>query len=256
MLSSNNEEILNSKKTLVFDETGKIMLALDTLVIKKNIDSVFFKTEPEIFFKDFVSYLKTNPNQEVIIHSDYSANEDFNTPNLGTSRGMFIANYLSKLGFNPDKIRVKSIIKDIDFIENEPHYGGVSFQLKTLSKSRLKEIEENRIITKTVYPKFTFSSIVANKQLKESVDELKEILEQYPNKKVEVIGHTDNIGSKTDNYQMALKYARQVRYYLINKAEIPAEKVTASSQGELSPIDVNTTQAGRENNLRIEFVIQ
>lgn len=255
-LTSSNEDFLNSKKTLVFDESNKIIFGLDTLQIKKNIDSVFFKSTPEDYFAKLVSYLERNPDKEVIIHSDYSANEDFNTPNLGTARGKYIINILSKLGINPDKVSVKSIIKDIDFDDNEPYYNGISFHLKTLSESRLKEIEENKVITKIVYPTFTFSSIVANKQFRESVDELKDILQQYPHKKVEVIGHTDNIGSKLDNYELALKYARQVRYYLINKTGIPAEKVTASSQGELNPIDVNTSSTGRGNNRRIEFVIK
>ncbi len=254
--SNINEALLNSKKTLVLDESNDILFALDTLIIKKNIDSVFFKKAPENYFAPLISYLESNTNKEVIIHSDYSANEDFNTPNLGTARGTYIINMMSKLGVNTDKIRVKSNIKDIEFSDTVPYYGGISFQLKTLSESRLKEIEENRIITKIVYPTFTFSTIVVNEQFKKSVKELKALLDQYPDKKVEVIGHTDNIGSKADNYEMALKYARQARYYLIHKAGIPAEKVTVSSQGELSPIDLNTTKAGRENNRRLEFVIQ
>ena len=102
-LSNTNETLLNSKKTLVFDESNRILFALDTLQIKKNMDSVFFKSAPEDYFATLVSYLESNPDKEIIIHSDYSANEDFNTPNLGTARGKNIINILSKLGVNPDK---------------------------------------------------------------------------------------------------------------------------------------------------------
>ena len=50
-----------------------------------------------------------------------------------------------------------------------------------------------------------------------------------PNLIIEVIGHTDNIGNANDNYLLGLNYAKQVRWYFINKGGIDKNKVVASS---------------------------
>jgi len=92
--------------------------------------------------------------------------------------------------------------------------------------------------------------------LKDYAKELRQLFESNPNRKVKIIGHTDNIGSAVDNYQQGLKYAQQVRWYLINREGFDPKKLTALSEGESNPIDDNNSQAGRKNNLRIEFIIE
>lgn len=240
----------------IFNEKTDYLFSLDSMYFKKNIDSVFYQNESEFYLDPLINYFLSNEPLEMLIESDYSATERFETPNLGIKRGEYLSKMIVKQGVDPALIKVKSNIKDLNFNTENKIFGGIQIQLKPIDSTRMAEIEKDKLVQKVVYPNFTFSGIVANQELNDFADELKIILNQNPNKKVQIIGHTDNIGSAVDNYQQGLKYARQVMWYLINKKGFEQSSLSASSKGEESPIDDNNTQTGRKNNLRIEFIIE
>jgi len=246
----------NSARLFALNEKNEVLFAFDTIFIKKNKDSVYFKHKENGYTEVIANYLNENRNKELIIQSDYSASEDFTNPNLGLKRGQFLVKELVQSGADRNHISVKSFIKDLPFNRSNEFLGGIVFRIETISEKRLEEIEKNRTITRIVYPTFTFSTIYANKELKDFAAELKSIMQDYPRKSVQIIGHTDNIGSSIDNYQMGLKYAQQVRWYLINQEKLDKDRLKASSMGKDYPIDVNTTAAGRNKNRRIEFIIE
>lgn len=246
----------NEGRLHINDKSGEVLFSLDSIFILKNLDSVFFNAPKEVFFKPLVDFLKVNDSVEIIINSEYSATENFDIPNIGQKRGEYLIKELNKLGVNPYIISVKSIIREIEFNSENKSFGVISFQIKPLDEQRKAEMENNRIISQIVYPTFTFSEIIANQELKDYAKELKQLLESNLNRNAKIIGHTDNIGSAADNYQQGLKYAQQVRWYLINREGIDPKRLTALSEGESNPIDDNNTQTGRKNNLRIEFIIE
>jgi len=247
---------INTARLYAFNEKNEVLFIFDTIYLKKNKDSVFYKFLDKDYIQEIAKYLKTNKNKSLSIHSEYSAGEDFTTPNLGQKRGQFIQNKLLEAGDNRKFISIKSVIKELTFNERNEYYGGITFQIETLSKEKLEALEKSRTISRTIYPIFTFSTIYANKELKDFAIELRAIMEDYPEKKVQIIGHTDNIGSSIDNYEMGLKYAKQVRRYLINTEKLDKDRLKASSMGQENPIDVNTTAEGRNKNRRIEFLIE
>lgn len=240
----------------IFNEKTDYLFSLDSIYFKKNIDSVFYQNDSEYYLDPLIKYFLSNEPMEMLIESDYSATERFEIPNLGIKRGEYLSKMIVKQGIDPALIKVKSNIKDLNFNTENIIFGGIQIQLKPIDSTRMAEIEKDKLVQKVVYPNFTFSGIVANQELNDFADELKIILNQNPNKKVQIIGHTDNIGSAVDNYQQGLKYARQVMWYLINKKGFEQSSLSASSKGEESPIDDNNTQTGRKNNLRIEFIIE
>ena len=92
----------------------------------------------------------------------------------------------------------------------------------------------------------------------ESVAELKKVinfLNEYPNVKVELSGHTDSKGSDTYNLTLSENRARIVFEYLINVGKINKDRMTYKGYGETKPIDTNETEEGRANNRRTEFKI-
>lgn len=246
----------NKAKLYINDKNGEVLFSLDSISVLKNSDSFFYNSLKEIYFQPLLEHLKDKDDLEIIINSEYSATENFDTPNIGIKRGEFLRGELVKLGISPYILSVKSIIREIDFDEDNKVYGAVSFQMKPLDEERRAEIENNRVISQVVYPTFTFARILENKELRDYAKELKELFEANPNRKAKIIGHTDNIGSALDNYQQGLKYAQQVRWYLINREGFDPSRLTALSEGETNPIDNNNTQTGRKNNLRIEFIIE
>ncbi|MEX0313653.1 MAG: OmpA family protein [Allomuricauda sp.] len=79
-----------------------------------------------------------------------------------------------------------------------------------------------------------------------------QILNEYPNAKFTVEGHTDSVGSAKLNQSLSEKRANSVRDFLIDKG-IAAGRLTAIGYGEDKPIATNNTRAGRKQNRRVEI---
>ena len=73
-----------------------------------------------------------------------------------------------------------------------------------------------------------------------------------PSIRVEVAGHTDNVGRRAANQTLSEARARTVRDYLIGSG-IAAERVTARGYGMAQPIASNATPEGRAQNRRVEL---
>ncbi|GJI99516.1 outer membrane protein [Duganella rhizosphaerae] len=84
------------------------------------------------------------------------------------------------------------------------------------------------------------------------LDEMAAALQKVKGKKVEVIGHTDNVGLRESNLALSQARAEAVRTYLADKG-IPAEMVMVSGQGPDRPVAENSNAGGRARNRRIEF---
>lgn len=78
-------------------------------------------------------------------------------------------------------------------------------------------------------------------------------LNAYPDMKVEIRGHTDNVGKASSNLALSQRRANSVRYWVLNKGVQP-DRVVAKGYGEQNPIANNSTKEGRRLNRRIEFV--
>jgi outer membrane protein OmpA-like peptidoglycan-associated protein len=96
-------------------------------------------------------------------------------------------------------------------------------------------------------------------ELKEkSVTELQKVirfLNQNSNIKIEISGHTDNMGNASYNQQLSEKRAQSVYKYLVSNG-IASTRLSAKGLGQTQPIDTNETEEGRQNNRRIEFKIR
>ncbi len=200
------------------------------------------------------TYLLEHPDQEIHINSIYSPKERIITPNIGLQRAEFIYRQLVETGVPKEKIIIKSVIKDIIFNEKNNFNSSIYLTFKPLDKSRIELLKNSVPSTRTVYPNFSESGILANKDLKKLLNELTIYFANNPAKKVEIVGHTDKIGNGTDNYNIGLKYAKQVRWYLISKGNFDKTLLKASSKGESEPIDDNNTHRGRIANRRIEVI--
>jgi len=66
-------------------------------------------------------------------------------------------------------------------------------------------------------------------------------------------GYTDNVGSDALNLDLSQRRAEAVRGFLI-KNGVNGERVTARGYGEASPVASNDTEAGRQQNRRVEIV--
>ncbi|WP_162932404.1 OmpA family protein [Solimonas sp. K1W22B-7] len=102
--------------------------------------------------------------------------------------------------------------------------------------------------------KFEFDSDRLTEPAKLILNEVAETLKAYPTIKVDLEGHTDNVG--TDNYNLGLseRRANTVKVYLASRS-IEAPRMNPVGYGETRPIDTNDTEEGREENRRVELKV-
>ena len=86
------------------------------------------------------------------------------------------------------------------------------------------------------------------------LNELSEFLLEYPNFKMELGGHTNNIPLKAYCDSLSLERAEQVYIYLINRG-VKESQLTYKGYGKKHPIASNNTTVGRARNQRVEIKI-
>lgn len=86
------------------------------------------------------------------------------------------------------------------------------------------------------------------------LDQIAKTFIDNPTYRIEVQGHTDNVGNYKFNVDLSERRAQAVRDYLIKKG-VPATSLTAHGYGPDKPIADNKTKAGRAQNRRVEFDI-
>lgn len=86
------------------------------------------------------------------------------------------------------------------------------------------------------------------------LDELVAYLNRKDDERIEVQGHTDNVGSAVNNLKLSDDRANTVRAYLLMKGIDPS-RVTAKGYGMSQPASDNKTEEGRAQNRRTEVKI-
>jgi outer membrane protein OmpA-like peptidoglycan-associated protein len=86
------------------------------------------------------------------------------------------------------------------------------------------------------------------------LNKLIDLLNQNPQMKIEIGGHTDNVGADDYNLILSENRAEAVYNYLISQ-EISEERLSFKGYGESFPVDSNETEFGRANNRRTEFKV-
>jgi len=81
------------------------------------------------------------------------------------------------------------------------------------------------------------------------------ILKKNLTYKIEISGHTDNIGNKSYNIELSKARAEAVAKYLISKG-IDKSRIVSVGKGSGDPIATNETDLGRQKNRRVEFMLK
>jgi outer membrane protein OmpA-like peptidoglycan-associated protein/Tol biopolymer transport system component len=86
------------------------------------------------------------------------------------------------------------------------------------------------------------------------LDKVIQLLSDNPTIKIEISGHTDNVGKPGDNLTLSNNRARSVVNYLISK-RINSQRLVAKGYGETKPVADNKTDEGRAKNRRTELKV-
>jgi len=85
--------------------------------------------------------------------------------------------------------------------------------------------------------------------------ECAEMIRRDGNKNMQVIGHTDSVGSASYNVGLSKRRAEAVTAWLVDQGGIPKEDLTTTGVGEAKPKASNGTAKGRAQNRRVEVVM-
>lgn len=89
----------------------------------------------------------------------------------------------------------------------------------------------------------------------QNLEKLVTFLKQYPERQVLIEGHTDNVGSAAFNETLSRQRAESVRRFLISRG-IDSGRLSVSGYGFERPVASNDTAMGRQQNRRVEVVIE
>ncbi len=118
---------------------------------------------------------------------------------------------------------------------------------------KLKKLEiGSSVILNNIF--FDFNKYSLRSESLPELDRLLKFMNEYPTVKIEISGHTDNVGSSNYNKTLSENRARAVVDYLISKG-IKADRMVAIGFGFEKPIATNDTEEGRQMNRRTEFKI-
>lgn len=89
----------------------------------------------------------------------------------------------------------------------------------------------------------------------DNLNRLVDFLNEYPDRRVLIEGHTDSVGSAASNQQLSLRRADAVRTYLIQRG-VSRDRLSTVGMGQERPVASNETASGRQQNRRVEIIIE
>jgi len=107
----------------------------------------------------------------------------------------------------------------------------------------------------TINIEFDTNKADVKPKYQEELQKFADVMKAYPKLKVIIEGHTDNVGAKDYNQQLSAKRAESVKNYLIKTFGIEESRLTSKGYGISKPIADNKTKQGRQQNRRVEAVV-
>lgn len=101
---------------------------------------------------------------------------------------------------------------------------------------------------------FAFGTSTLLEESRVDLDKVLDIMQKNPSLKVELAGHTDNIGKPADNQRLSEQRAKAVFDFLVGKG-VASERLSYKGYGDTRPVADNNTEEGRAQNRRTTFTV-
>jgi len=135
---------------------------------------------------------------------------------------------------------------------NNPFYVGNIRLAVGAPDTRKKMLEQNKWITHGIL--FDVNSANIKPQSYGTLKEMANVLKEYPELKVKIVGHTDADGADASNLDLSKRRSASVKASLAKEFGIDESRMETDGKGEGEPIDKNDNPAGKANNRRVEFI--
>ena len=117
---------------------------------------------------------------------------------------------------------------------------------------RSKLLTEGKIVSYGIY--FDSGKDVVKPESYGSVKEIAAVLQENPDVKIKVVGHTDSDGDDALNLDLSKRRAAAVRGFLVKEFGIAADRVQTDGMGEQQPVATNEKPENKAKNRRVEFI--
>ncbi|MFZ1892247.1 MAG: OmpA family protein [Formosimonas sp.] len=101
---------------------------------------------------------------------------------------------------------------------------------------------------------FSSGSSVIKDSFVGTLNEVATIINQTPNRRVVVVGHTDSMGNADANQRLSLARANSVRNFLVNNGT-SSSRISTDGRGSTQSVASNNTEEGRAQNRRVEIFL-
>lgn len=117
---------------------------------------------------------------------------------------------------------------------------------------RNKILTQNKWVTHGIL--FDVNSANIKPESYGTLKEMANVLKEFADLKVKIVGHTDADGSDAANLDLSKRRAASVKAALAKEFSIDESRMETDGKGESEPIDKNDNPAGKANNRRVEFI--
>jgi OOP family OmpA-OmpF porin len=114
-------------------------------------------------------------------------------------------------------------------------------------------IESGRVATQGIL--FDVDSDRIRPESAPTLEEIGEMLEDHPDLRIAIEGHTDSDGDNVHNQELSEKRAAAVRKFLIATYGVDGSRLESAGFGEANPTAGNDTPEGKQQNRRVELVV-
>lgn len=125
---------------------------------------------------------------------------------------------------------------------------------KSVPDAKVVRVGEGIVVEFSSAILFGFDEANLSGEARSNLNKLIKVLDGYPDTDIEIQGHTDSKGSQDYNLNLSQQRASAVSSYLVSQ-NVSGRRLTVVGFGENSPKYLNTTENGRAENRRVEFLI-
>jgi len=101
---------------------------------------------------------------------------------------------------------------------------------------------------------FDFDSAALRDNAERDLSEFAESMKDFPDTKVLIVGHTDSKGSASYNQSLSERRADSAADFMRQRG-LSSDRLIIEGKGESEPVATNETEAGRQQNRRVEIAI-
>ncbi len=118
--------------------------------------------------------------------------------------------------------------------------------------TRNKLLTEGKLVTYGIY--FDVNKDVVKPESYGTLNDIAKILNEVPDVKVKIVGHTDSDGADAANLDLSKRRAASVKNELVKSFNVKGDRLVTDGMGESQPVAPNDTPSNKALNRRVEFI--